>query len=110
MPKYMSDTEHKILRKLLEVARHYGYEPEWVDDGGDVPEPIATDDDVIEAVDAVEFSAIRFSRNPDEGFIVTVIIGNGVDIISDYSAREADYDKVDDLLNEVQGYAESLGG
>lgn len=109
MPKYMTDTEHRILRKLLAVARHHGFTPKWVDDGGDEPELMTEDDEVVETVDSVQFSALHLSRPDGARTTVTLILGNGTDFVSDYTYTAEHEELIERVMDEVQGYAESLG-
>jgi hypothetical protein len=105
MPKYMSDTEHKILQHLIDVAELHGYTVVSVDDGGDIAEPVTSKEEAIEAVDAVEMSSLRFVNESHPSFWVGVILGNGRDLIHDYPDRP----EVDRIMEQVQDYAESLG-
>lgn len=105
MPKHMSETEHKILQHLIDVAALHGFEVVCVDDGGDTPEPVTSKEEAIEAVDAVEMSSLRFVDESRPSFWVSVILGNGRDLIHDYTDRP----EVRGIMEQVQGYAESLG-
>lgn len=106
----MSEIEKKVITFLLVHLRPSGWEAIEVYDGGDDPEPVTTDDEVISAVEAVDESAIRFRHIGGDGrkrhAVANIILGNdGWDCIYDNSIRYDDFAK---LLDEVSEYAETL--
>ena len=106
-PRYMSETEHKILRKLLSAARLGGFAPAKVDLGSNDFEATNSDDEVVEAVDAVESADIQFA-NLQGSFWVGVILGNETDFISDYTIAPDIDAQIEEIMNSVQEYAQSL--
>lgn len=93
--KYLSETEQQILRRMLTTLEVHGWKPFGVDDGGDEYEPCTTHDEVLGHVDSVEVSTIGFTKGEMKAFVM-VVVGNGTDIISDYSIR---YKEFEDLMD-----------
>ena len=88
-PHNMSDLEVKVVTKLFEMLEEEGWEPKKVDDGGDyVPTP--TWSEALETIDSVEWSAL-FVTDGVQTRRVALILGNGRDVVSDYSYSDPSF-------------------
>lgn len=93
------DIERAIVRKLCRLLKAGGYPPSQVWDGGEYV-PTTTENEVIEAVFAVDEATIHFSGGDEDcEHGVLIILGNGVDCISDYHCGD---NKFDTILHQVQ--------
>lgn len=102
-PHNMSDIEVKIVTKLFEMLEEEGWAPMWVDDGGDyVPAP--TWGAALETIDSVEWSALFVARGAQRSWVV-LILGNGRDVVSDYSIRNPNFDA---LMERHADWVETL--
>ena len=82
-PHNMADVEVKVVTKLFEMFEEEGWVPKKVDDGGDYV-PVTTWSEALETIDSVELSTL-FVVGGSQRSWVTLILGNGVDVVSDYS-------------------------
>ena len=87
MPHNMSDLEVKIVTKLFEMFEEEGWVPKMVDDGGSDHVPVTTWKEALEATDSVELSALFVTDGIQTSWVV-LILGNGVDVVSDYSCSD----------------------
>ena len=78
--------ERRIVWNLIKHVVANGFELDSVYDGGDYV-PVKSAKDAMEAIFSVDDSTLRF-RHPGHAKLLGVFLvgGNGVDIVSDYSA------------------------
>ena len=103
-PHNMSDIEVKIVTKLFEMLEGAGWEPIYVDDGGDDLVPAATWSEALETIDSVEWSKMRVKRGGGREHIV-LILGNGRDVVSDYSCGDPNFEA---LMERHADWVETL--
>lgn len=103
-PYNMSDIEVKIVTKLFEMLEEEGvWVPKKVDDGGDYV-PVTTWSEALEVIDSVEWSALFVTDGVQTSWVV-LILGNGRDVVSDYSIRDPDFDA---LMERHADWVETL--
>ena len=87
-PLNMSDIEVRVVTKLFEMLEEGGvWVPKKVDDGGSDHVPVTTWKEALEAIDSVELSALFVTDGIQTSWVV-LILGNGVDVVSDYSCSD----------------------
>lgn len=86
-PHNMADVEVKIVTKLFEMLEEEGWVPKMVDDGGDDYVYVTTWSEALETIDSVEWSTL-FVVGRSQRSWVTLIHGNGRDVVSDYSCSD----------------------
>jgi len=102
-PHNMSDIEVKIVTKLFEMFEEEGWVPKMVDDGGDyVPTP--TWSEALETIDSVEWSALFVTDGIQTSWVV-LILGNGRDVVSDYSCSDPNFEA---LMERHADWVETL--
>lgn len=89
-PHNMADVEVKIVTKLFEMLEGEGWEVTSVEDGGD-DVPANTWSDALETIDSVEWSELRVTKDGRKAYVV-LILGNGIDVVADYSYAWPDFD------------------
>lgn len=88
--------EARIVRKLCRELKKAGYLPESVFDGGAYVKA-RTESAVLEAVFAVDDATIHFDRGAGangKSHGVFIVLGNGVDCMSDWHVSDKDFDAV----------------
>jgi heme-degrading monooxygenase HmoA len=83
------ETERLIVSKLIDVAAEHGWKPHSVWDSEEEVRA-RTKAEALDAIFAVDESTLRFVH-PDNGTRqrgVLIVLGNGIDVISDYSCPE----------------------
>ena len=91
-PFNMTDTEVKIVTKLFEMLEGEGvWVPKVVDDGGDYYILVTTWSEALEVIDSVEWSALFVTDGIQTSWVV-LILGNGIDVVADYSYAWPDFD------------------
>lgn len=90
-PHNMSDLEVKIVTKLFEMLEGEGWVPKVVDDGGDDYVSATTWGAALETIDSVEWSALILDGGTQLSCVV-LILGNGVDLVSDYSCSDTGFE------------------
>ena len=104
-PHYMADVEVKIVTKLFEMLEEEGaWVLKMVDDGGDDYVPTTTWSAALETIDSVEWSALFLAGGAQLSWVV-LILGNGVDVVSDYSCSDPDFDA---LMGRHAAWVETL--
>lgn len=105
--------ERLIVGGLIDMALAEGWD---LDSVYDSEEHIATPtkQEAMDAIFAVDDSTVRFRKNGSRLRGVLIVLGNGDDVISDYSYPEADPEGWNGLMERVsawvddQGYLEAL--
>ncbi len=102
------ELEYSIVRRLIRSLKEAGWNLLEVDDGGEEPVKVNTEDEAIEAVFAVHEAYLFFTK-PREGnstrmmeHWVRFIPGNGEDIISDFNYSEKPGDDFLDVINHFE--------
>lgn len=103
-PHNMSDLEVKVVTKLFEMLEEEGWEPTQVDDGGDEDEPAPTWSKALEVIDSVDWSSLRVEKGWHGSWVV-LILGNGRDVVSDYSCDRKDFEA---LMERHADWVETL--
>jgi hypothetical protein len=96
------EIETRIINKMFDVLAGRGWHAVEVFDGED---DIETTDraQILQIVFDVEFSGIRFQKD-DRIHTVTLVTGNGWDVIADYGYSESD--DFDPAMQEVAAWIE----
>ena len=104
-PHNMADVEVKIVTKLFEMLEEEGV---WVAvqtaDGGDDLVPTTTWSEALETIDSVEWSTLQIYKDGRYAW-VEFVLGNGVDVISNYSCRYQDFEA---LMERHAAWVETL--
>ena len=103
-PHNMSDIEVKIVTKLFEMFKEEGWMPKMVDDGGDFDVLVTTWSEALEVIDSVEWSALFVTDGIQTSWVV-LILGNGVDLVSDYSCSDPAFEA---LMERHADWVETL--
>lgn len=90
-PHNMTDIEVKVVTKLFEMLEREGWVPKKVDDGGDDYILVTTWSEALEVIDSVEWSAL-FVTDGAQTRCVVLILGNGRDVVSDYSCSDPSFE------------------
>ena len=103
-PHNMADVEVKIVTKLFEMLEDEGaWVPKKVDDGDDyVSTP--TWGAALETIDSVEWSALFVTDGIQTSWVV-LIVGNGRDVVSDYSCSDPNFEA---LMERHADWVETL--
>lgn len=110
VPKFGSRVEHAIVRRLIAELAIDEWIVDGVDDGGDKPVLIDAASDIetqaLEAVFAVADSRLYFKKGQFTHW-VRLIVGNGEDIISDwsFSSRDGFGQCMDDACQAIEAGA-----
>ncbi len=91
-PRNMRGIEALIIVKLFKMLEEGGWAPVQASDGDDMV-PTPTWSAALETIDSADCSALQVSRDGCYAW-VELILGNGVDVISDYSCRYQDFDEL----------------
>ena len=102
-PHDMADVEVKIVTKLFEMLEEEGWVPKNVDDGGDYVST-TTWGEALEVIDSVEWSAL-FVTDGIQTSWVALILGNGRDVVPDYSISDPSFDA---LMERHADWVETL--
>lgn len=86
--------EARLVRKVFKALKDAGKPVTHVHDGEELV-PVKTRDDVLEVVFSVDASRIM----TEDGSWVLIILGNGWDVVSDYTTN------LEDALKPVNDYA-----
>lgn len=99
------NTERKVIRYLLLVAKAHGYTLRWVWDGEENECP-KTDDEALDAVFSVNECTMRFKRDDQpKSHCAVIVLGNsGWDCIADCSEGEG----WDEVMAKVSAYCDKL--
>ena len=100
----MSDIEVKVVTKLFEMFEEEGWVPKMVDDGGDDYILVTTWSEALEVIDSVEWSAL-FVTDGVQTRGVVLILGNGRDVVSDYSCSDPSFEA---LMERHADWVETL--
>ena len=103
-PHNMSDLEVKVVTKLFEMLDEEGWVPKMVDDGGDDYVYVTTWSEALEVIDSVEWSALFVTDGIQTSWVV-LILGNGRDVVSDYSISDPSFDA---LMERHADWVEAL--
>ena len=103
-PHNMSDIEVKVVTKLFEMFEEEGWVPKMVDDGGDDYILVTTWSEALEVIDSVEWSAL-FVTDGVQTRGVVLILGNGRDVVSDYSCSDPNFEA---LMERHADWVETL--
>jgi len=104
----MDTIERMIVRKLIRECKKAGFVPVKVWDSEEY-QTVRTEAETIEAVNSVDDSTIHFA--PVDNLEqwgrtgVYIVLGNGVDCISDYHCGNA---KFEEAIEAASEYAETL--
>ena len=99
----MSDIEARVVTKLFEMLEEAGWVPKKVDDGGDYVHT-TTWGEALEVIDSVEWSAL-FVTDGVQTRGVVLILGNGRDVVSDYSCSDPSFEA---LMERHADWVETL--
>ena len=102
-PHNMSDIEVKIVTKLFEMLEEEGWVPKKVDDGDDYVST-TTWGAALETIDSVEWSALFVVGGAQLSWVV-LIVGNGRDVVSDYSCSDLNFEA---LMERHADWVETL--
>lgn len=100
----MSDIEARVVAKLFEMLEEAGWVPKKVDDGGDDYILVTTWSEALEVIDSVEWSALFVTDGVQTRWVV-LILGNGRDVVSDYSIRDPNFEA---LMERHADWVETL--
>ena len=104
-PHNMSDIEVKIVTRLFEMLEEEGvWVPKLVDDGGDDYVSTTTWGAALETIDSVEWSALFVTDGTHTRWVV-LILGNGRDVVSDYSCSDPNFEA---LMERHAAWVETL--
>jgi len=102
-------TERKIIAHLIDTMRSHGWTVNHVYDGGDECHNCATTDATLEHVFSVDESQIIFENMAGRQHWALIILGNGVDCITDYSYAQHRADNFAAIMEEhVYPFVEAL--
>lgn len=100
--------ERVIVKHLIETMAAHGWHVDHVWDGGDEVHSSKLGG-LLDAVFAVDESQIIFENRAGRQHWVSIILGNGIDCISDYSYALHNADDFEATMkNHVSPFAESL--
>lgn len=98
--------ERLIVQNLIDGALAAGWFVPFVDDGGDELVKCTTAKDAMDAVFSVDDSVIQFvSPKMNKRYLVWIILGNGIDCVSDHSVGE-DFER--EVMEPSNSFVESL--
>ena len=101
--------ERQIIAHLIDTMRAHGWTVNHVYDGGEECRNCATTDATLEHVFSVDESQIIFENMAGRQHWVSIILGNGVDCISDYSYAQHRADNFAKIMEEhVDPFVEAL--
>lgn len=109
------EIERRIVRKLVRKAKEAGWIAKAVDDGGDEPELVSGEKEVLDKVFGVDEAKIYFQKTLEgdkkRTRMAFIVLGNdGWDCIADHSAPD---DEVsfgwNEMMESVSEYADKLG-
>ena len=104
-PHNMAEIEVRIVTKLFEMLEEGGmWVPKMVDDGGVDYVSVTTWGEALEAIDSVELSALFVTDGIQTSWVV-LILGNGVDVVSDYSCSDPSFEA---LMERHADWVETL--
>lgn len=81
--------ERLVVQNLIDGALAAGWTVPSVDDGGDDRVKCATSKDVMDAVFSVDDSVIHFRKPTSGRHSAVIVLGNGLDCVSDHSVGDA---------------------
>lgn len=84
--------EKSIVRKLIKMMRYFGWNLHSVYDSEETIE-VSNENEAINAVFAVDEASIFFRRDGRIGGVF-IVLGNGTDVITDYSTTSAEFEKL----------------
>ena len=101
------ETERKIVRRVIRSLRAAGYFATEVWDGGEYVK-VSSEKEIIDAVFAVDDATVHFdggkgANNHSHG--VYFVLGNGLDVISDYHCGDKEFS---DVVDRVTNWAGNL--
>lgn len=91
--------ERTIVANLVHYLEHHGFHPYRVFDGEEYVKTLVVKD-VLEAVFSVDESRLHVRKGVGRGHTIVIILGNGVDCISDHSVAPYDEDQFEAVMNE----------
>lgn len=101
--------ERQIITHLIDTMREHGWKVDHVYDGGDECRDNATTEATLEHVFSVDESQIIFEDARGHQHWVSIILGNGVDCISDYSYANYNADTFQRVMEtHVDPFVEAL--
>lgn len=101
--------ERQIITHLIDTMREHGWRVAYVYDGGDECRDNTTTDATLEHVLSVDESQIIFEDARGRQHWVSIILGNGVDCISEYSYANYNADTFQHVMEtHVDPFAEAL--
>lgn len=107
VPKYGSVICHLIVRHLCRALKKEGWQVAYVYDGGDERVKVECEEELMEAVFAVDIATIHFtsaSTTQVRKSWVQLVFGNaedGSDLISDYMCKYEDFNAIVDSFPEA---------
>lgn len=101
--------ERRIVANLIAHIERAGFKVHSVNDGDELA-PVSTAKEAMERVFAVDEASLRFYRggrkgrgfdglSNDDWHGVLLVLGNGIDVISDWNYSEGDADGFDAAMN-----------
>jgi hypothetical protein len=100
----MRDIESKIIRHFIRAATAAGFHLHSCSDGEE-RQRVRTEREAFEVIDSVDQSWLYFSKEGHKNEVLVIILGNGIDCLSDMSAGRDDWDAV---VTESTRYVNSL--
>lgn len=98
--------ERLIVQNLIDGALAAGWRVPFVDDGGDELVKCKTATEAMDAVFSVDDSIIHFvGPKMNKRYCVYIILGNGIDCVSDHSVGE-EFER--DVMDPSTAFMESL--
>lgn len=100
--------ERVIIKHLIQTMANHGWKVDHIWDGGDEIRATGIGDQ-LEAVFSVDESQIIFENSAGRQHWVSIILGNGIDVISDYSFAAHKADDFEKVMTEfVDPFVEAL--
>lgn len=102
------ELERRIIRHVVRELRAAGFEPDTVYDGGEYVKA-HTERAVLDAVFAVDDATVHFDRGAGangRAHGVYFVLGNGIDVLSDWHCGDAAFDAVLDRCADWIGSLE----
>lgn len=101
-PEYMAEVECKIVKAILKAARDGGYSIS-INDGEETTVKRSQDwAAILAAMATTEEDWLRLHREGDRTGWVTLVYGNGIDLISDYTTN------LEEVMAPLNAYVETL--
>lgn len=84
--------ERRIVWNLIQHLGAAGFQVEAVNDGEEITETINDPKAAMELIFNVDYAGLGFARQGGKRHTVTLVLGNGIDIVSDWNYGNGDPD------------------